>query len=328
MHKFAVIDIKQVGDTLQLCILNLETFSELWVSPEQIIPSAIESNKIRGLSYKNNQLVINLPRSDCLFYYLRFFHRNCLFEFARDINTFDLLDISYLHRYKVSWRCKVCGGVFESSPRYRFSKPKNRACPYCSGKILKTGVNDLETTDRQWLSEWDYNKNLVKPSQISRKYQGKIWWRCKTCNAVWKESLQTYLTNASLGLTTCPKCEKEHLKRGTSNPELQLYSLIARHYDCSHRGKLRGVEFDILSKEYMFAIEYDGYEWHKDSLLQDINKNKIANREGYYLIRIRERGLPAVKGADCINIMLKHYNSTSDCFKVVLKNLQELIDGQ
>lgn len=328
MHKFAVVNVRQVNKTTQICLVSLRTFNEIWVSCNRIKPSAIKDGLILGLAYKNSELFINPQRLDSLFGYLRYFHRNCLFEFAQDLNTCSLFSISYMSSYKVSWRCRSCGGVWESSPRYRFSSPKNRACPYCSGKILKTGVNDLETTDRQWLSEWDYSKNLVKPSQISRKYQGKIWWRCKTCNAVWKESLQTYLTNASLGLTTCPKCEKEHLKRGTSNPELQLYSFIARHYDCSHRDKLRGVEFDILSKEYMFAIEYDGYEWHKDKSYQDNRKNKIAKQEGYHLIRIRERGLPAVKGADCINIMLKHYNSTSDCFKVVLKNLQELIDGQ
>lgn len=324
MHKFAVVNVRQVNKTTQICLVSLRTFNEIWVSCNRIKPSAIKDGLILGLTYKNSELFINPQRLDSLFGYLRYFHRNCLFEFAQDLNTCSLFSISYMSSYKVSWRCRSCGGVWESSPRFRFSSQRNIVCPYCSGKIFKRGINDLQTTDKELISDWDYDKNLVLPTQITRKYQGKPWWKCKKCGYSWRESLQLHLSNSDV--ESCPKCLQDSLKKGTSNPELQLYDFIAREYECTHRGKLRGLEFDILSKEHHFAIEYDGFKWHNDSLLQDINKNKVAKQEGYYLIRVRDKGLSAISAYDCINLMLKDFSSLEECFMHLLRCLWNLID--
>ena len=49
-----------------------------------------------------------------------------------------------------------------------------RGCPFCSGKKILQGYNDLATTNPELLEEWDYNKNK-EPS--SEKGKENVWHR-------------------------------------------------------------------------------------------------------------------------------------------------------
>ena len=42
-----------------------------------------------------------------------------------------------------------------------------KACPVCAEREVLAGYNDLATTDSQLLSEWDYEQNKLKPTQVS-----------------------------------------------------------------------------------------------------------------------------------------------------------------
>ena len=63
---------------------------------------------------------------------------------------------------KVFWICSKCNYRYKSS----ISNRKNgRGCPACANKIVVKGINDFLTTHPNIATEWDYEKNDIKPDQ-------------------------------------------------------------------------------------------------------------------------------------------------------------------
>ena len=75
---------------------------------------------------------------------------------------------------KVWWKCKK-GHSYEQQISNHI---KGAGCPYCSGLKVITGENDLETMFPELVKEWDYDKNLFKPSEIKYGSSKKVWWIC------------------------------------------------------------------------------------------------------------------------------------------------------
>lgn len=76
---------------------------------------------------------------------------------------------------KVWWKC-TNGHEWEaviSSVAY------GRRCPYCSGRRVLTGYNDLKTLREDLLKEWNYDKNReISPEEVTEHSGKKVWWRC------------------------------------------------------------------------------------------------------------------------------------------------------
>ena len=73
---------------------------------------------------------------------------------------------------KVWWKCGK-GHAYLSSPSCRI---RGHGCVYCSGKEILTGFNDFASGYPELLEEWDYRKNRVDPSKISRFTHRRVWW--------------------------------------------------------------------------------------------------------------------------------------------------------
>jgi DNA-directed RNA polymerase subunit RPC12/RpoP len=59
---------------------------------------------------------------------------------------------------------------------------KGHGCPYCGGKKIMVGFNDLLSVDPEGCKEWDYEKNGkigLYPEQIFPSSNKKIWWKCQ-----------------------------------------------------------------------------------------------------------------------------------------------------
>lgn len=86
----------------------------------------------------------------------------------------------------------------------------------------------------------------------------------------------------------------------TSRPEQYIYTCIKEIFPTAIKNKkfdwLLFSDFDIFIPELNFAIEYDGFHWHKDKDSNDFDKNKLAKENHITLFRIREAGL---KETDC-----------------------------
>ena len=78
------------------------------------------------------------------------------------------------HR-KVWWKCQK-GHEWQASIANR---NKGRGCPFCSGKKVLPGYNDLQTVNPALAKEWNYEKNAgVRPIDVTPNSNKKAWWIC------------------------------------------------------------------------------------------------------------------------------------------------------
>ncbi|MBQ8623595.1 MAG: zinc-ribbon domain-containing protein [Oscillospiraceae bacterium] len=90
------------------------------------------------------------------------------------------------------------------------NRAKGRGCPYCSGKKILSGYNDLATTNPNLATEWHPDKNgVLLPTMVSPGSHKKVWWLCKKGHE-WQASIE----NRSKG-SSCPICRKSISKRKT-----------------------------------------------------------------------------------------------------------------
>ena len=105
---------------------------------------------------------------------------------------------------KVWWMCSN-GHEWQAMVSNR---NKGRGCPYCSGKKVLTGYNDLQTLNPELAKEWndDLNGDL-KPTDFTMHSRRKVWWQCKKGHQ-WQSRID-HRSNGS----DCPQCAKEKLKK-------------------------------------------------------------------------------------------------------------------
>ena len=77
---------------------------------------------------------------------------------------------------KVVWWLGSCGHEWRSSVS---NERRGGNCPYCIGKRVLIGFNDLATTSPELAAEWDREKNLpLTPEGITAGSGKKVWWKC------------------------------------------------------------------------------------------------------------------------------------------------------
>lgn len=87
---------------------------------------------------------------------------------------------------KVWWRCKN-GHEWEAVVSNR---AKGIGCPYCSGKRVISGVNDLATKNPELAKQWHPTKNGdLKPSNVMANSAKKVWWLCTECGHEWEAQI-------------------------------------------------------------------------------------------------------------------------------------------
>ena len=116
-------------------------------------------------------------------------------------NGFVKPDMISVSSGKKVWWFGSCGHEWQMSVENR---SKGSSCPYCSGKRVLKGYNDLSTTHPQIANEWDYDKNTLKPDEVSHGSDKKVWWICSNGH-----SFQATVSNRVIG-RQCPTCSIEN----------------------------------------------------------------------------------------------------------------------
>lgn len=84
---------------------------------------------------------------------------------------------------KVYWLCKN-GHSWQAPISNRI---RGTGCPYCSGKVVDKGKNDLLSCNPLLAIEWNKEKNKdLLPSDISAGSNKKVWWKCSHCGGEWE----------------------------------------------------------------------------------------------------------------------------------------------
>ncbi len=100
----------------------------------------------------------------------------------------------------VWWKC-IQGHEWQASIADRNN---GRGCPYCAGKKVLKGYNDLQTLNPTLAKEWNYKKNNgLTPMDVAPNSHKKVWWKCNKGHE-W----QAIIGNRHKG-NGCPICRKE-----------------------------------------------------------------------------------------------------------------------
>ena len=52
-------------------------------------------------------------------------------------------------------------------------------CPYCSNKKVLAWYNDLATTNPELSKQWNFKKNILKPTEVTKSSAKKVRWICE-----------------------------------------------------------------------------------------------------------------------------------------------------
>jgi hypothetical protein len=153
----------------------------------------------------------------------------------------------------VWWTCSkehaYCMRVYTRSPNHN-------NCPYCLGKKVLVGFNDLETVNPGLASEWNYLKNHdLKPTMVTGVCSKSVWWKCKHGHE-W----QAKISNRANG-NGCPYCADYYILAGyndltTTRPDLVEEWCYSKNKDILPTQISRG-----CNKKVWWKCKKCGYEW-------------------------------------------------------------------
>ena len=101
---------------------------------------------------------------------------------------------------RVWWRCEL-GHEWQAVIASRVSR--NAGCPYCAGRKVLAGFNDLSTLEPKVAAQWhpDLNGGLT-PEMVTPGSRKKVWWQCSEGHA-WKAVVYSRAGAQKCG---CPVC--------------------------------------------------------------------------------------------------------------------------
>lgn len=118
------------------------------------------------------------------------------------------------------WRSRAC------------SFTQGYRCPYCTGRKVLRGFNDLATVNPRLAGQWHPEKNgSLGPEDVKAFSNRKVWWRCEKGHE-WRNTVN----NRSAG-KNCPICASQQVLEGY-NDLASRYPALAEQWDREKNGSL------------------------------------------------------------------------------------------
>lgn len=137
------------------------------------------------------------------------------------------------------------------------SMVKNDSCPYCSGKRILAGFNDLATVNPGLAAEWHPTKNgELRPTMVTANSNKRVWWRCEKGHE-WQQSVAIRNGRGN----GCPYCNNSKALPGyndlaTTHPEL------AEEWAYDLNGDLKPTDFTYGSeRKVWWRCRKCGHVW-------------------------------------------------------------------
>lgn len=198
-----------------------------------------------------------------------------LYKYWSEKNSVDKTSLTKSTRTMVMWNCDA-GHEWEGTVA---SVVRNKVpCPYCSGKKVLPGFNDIRTTHPHLIEsfadpsasmqvskgsdrrlEWVCDNGHVTSSTVSNKVRGRGCLRCRTVTSKEEMELREYIE--SLGVTV----------------------------EGSNRSILGGKELDIYVPDRRIAFEFNGIFFHSEKYVSKnyhYDKWKKCSDAGIQLVTV------------------------------------------
>lgn len=152
---------------------------------------------------------------------------------------------------KVYWLCKK--GHSWLMPISDRTGAKKANCPFCSGKKVLAGFNDLKTCNPILASEWNYDVNEKTPSDYTSGSNEIVSWKCKLGHS-WEASINS--RNRGNG---CPYCAGQKVWKGFNDLESRD-PILAAQWDYINNDKLPSEVTYCSSKKVWWICDF-GHSW-------------------------------------------------------------------
>lgn len=209
-------------------------------------------------------------------------------------------DFTMGYTKKLVWTCPDHGHKYPAVPGLR--KANNRGCPFCANREVLLGFNDLESTYPGVAASFhsDAEGRGRTPLTVTYGSTARFNWKCAD-HGIWTAQVH----NRTLYRTGCPVCGKY-----VSLIELRLRRLLneSNHFSTVLDSASPRVELSWRANKHMkvdiiagtmpegrsVAIEYDGLRFHANpaQVEKDLAKTQALLEAGFYVVRVRENGLP------------------------------------
>lgn len=150
-------------------------------------------------------------------------------------NGLDVNKITYGSGLKACWHCTTCKGDYNMIVKHKVNR---KSCPYCSGRKVLKGYNDIESQyDNLIASEWDWRRNNaigLHPSEVSKGSHRKAWWRCHKCNG----SYDMVIREKILKNNKCPYCAGKRILPGYNDLASCYPKLISEEWNWPENNKI------------------------------------------------------------------------------------------
>lgn len=152
---------------------------------------------------------------------------------------------------KVWWKCSK-GHEWQAVIS---SRNTGCGCPYCAGKDVIEGYNDLRTLNSQLAEEWNYERNgNIKPENFTANSGQKVWWKCSKGHE-WQATIDN--RNNGRG---CPYCASKKVLKGYN--DLQTVNpALAKEWSDEKNSGLTPADVTPNSHEKAWWKCSKGHEW-------------------------------------------------------------------
>ncbi|MBQ2237358.1 MAG: hypothetical protein II317_04565 [Clostridia bacterium] len=152
---------------------------------------------------------------------------------------------------KVWWKC-ANGHEWQATIAHRND---GSDCPYCSGRYVITGENDLKTINPDLANEWNYKRNGgLKPAHFLANSHEKVWWKCSSGHE-WQATIDSRNTGRG-----CPYCASQKILKGY-NDLLTINPTLAKEWNHEKNDKLTPSDVMPNSNKKVWWKCSNGHEW-------------------------------------------------------------------
>lgn len=213
------------------------------------------------------------------------------------------------------WICEK-GHSYQARVSHRV-KAKS-SCTYCmgGGRYKKvSSESSLTTINPAAAKMWDYKKNKDTPEEVLATSHSKRWWICENGHS-FNQPISFRLNRG------CANCELKN----KSKEEIYLLFELKKFFkidpnDNKINLKDKIYDVDIKIPDHKIVVEYDGSYWHKDKVDKDKFKTQRLQKEGWIVIRVREKPLKILSRTYNVSSIPMDYKNTSN---KVLKKIVNL----
>lgn len=119
---------------------------------------------------------------------------------------------------KVWWRCAL--GHSWQAMVFSRTREQTAGCPYCTGRKVLPGFNDLATLKPKVAEEWYQTLNgTLRPEDVTLGSNKRVWWQCREGH-VWQAVIYSRTRRKGAGCPVCagvvkqrPVTETERLRK-------------------------------------------------------------------------------------------------------------------